>query len=73
MNCKTCGGEMIQKSRTRLVTVGVLMLGSIVIPFYLHWFWAPAIILVLTGIYLLVWATLGGGGWCRTCKKFSMF
>jgi len=72
MKCKTCGGEMIQKSRPRLVAVGGLMVASVVIAFYFTWFWAPGIILLLTGIYLLSWATLGHGAWCRNCKKFSL-
>ncbi len=73
MKCKTCGGEMIQKNRSRLIVVGVLMVASIGIPFYLPWFWMPGIILLLTGGYLMMWATLGRGCWCRNCKKFSLF
>jgi hypothetical protein len=73
MNCKTCGGEMIQKSRTRLLVVGILMLAAIAPPFYFPILWAPAVILLLAGIYLLIWAAPGRGLWCRTCKKFSIF
>ena len=73
MNCKTCGGAMIQKSRNRLLTVGALMIASIAIAFYLPWFWAPGIILLLTGAYLILWATLGRACWCRNCKKFGLF
>ena len=73
MNCKTCGGEMIQKSRARLITVGLLMLASLLIGFFIPAFWIPGIILGLTGGYLLVWATLGRGCWCRNRKKFSVF
>ena len=69
--CPTCGGEMIQKSKTRLIVVGLGMIASIGIAFIFPLFWGPGIILVLTGIYLLVWATVGKGRWCRTCKKFS--
>ncbi len=64
---------MIQKSRTRLFAVGLLMVVSLAVAFYLPWFWAPGIILALTGAYLLLWATLGRGGWCRKCKKFNLF
>ena len=73
MNCKTCGGEMIQKSRGRLFIVGVLLCGSIAVAFFGPIFWGPGIILVLTGLYLIVWATLGKGCWCRNCKNFSFF
>jgi hypothetical protein len=33
----------------------------------------PGVILLLTGLYLVVWAALGRGRWCRRCKKFSIF
>ena len=69
--CNTCGGEMIQKSRWRLLIVGVLMLAAIGGVLLTPLFWAPGIILMLTGAYLIVWATLGRGCWCRTCKKFG--
>jgi len=64
---------MIQKSRLRLVTAGLLLMASSALAFRFAWFWAPGIILFLTGAYLLVWATLGHGGWCRNCKKFNLF
>jgi hypothetical protein len=63
---------MIQKSRLRLFLVGLLMIASLAVANYVPYFWAPAIILVLTGGYLIVWATLGRGRWCRTCKKFGV-
>ena len=69
--CPTCGGEMIQKSRARLIVVGLGMIASVAIAFAVPLFWAPGIILALTGIYLLAWATLGQARWCRNCKKFS--
>lgn len=72
-SCPTCGGEMIQKSKARLIVVGLCMIASVAIAFVLPWFWAPGIILALTGIYLLAWATLGKACWCRNCKKFSVF
>jgi hypothetical protein len=70
-SCPACGGEMIQKSKVKLIMVGLCMLASVVIAFLVRWFWAPGIILALAGIYLLVWATLGKARWCRSCKKFS--
>ena len=73
MKCKTCDCEMIQKSRVRLIAVGLVQMALIAVAFRYSWFWAPGIILFLAGAYLIVWATLGRGGWCRTCKKFSLF
>ncbi len=64
---------MIQKSRWRLFIAGVLMIASIVAALLFPFFWAPGLILVLTGAYLIVWATVGKGYWCRNCKKFSIF
>lgn len=64
---------MIQKSRWRLFIVGFLMSASIVAAFFFSFFWAPGLIFFIIGIYLMVWATLGKGYWCRTCKKFGVF
>jgi hypothetical protein len=73
IKCNTCGGEMFQKSRVRLFFVGFCMVASIAIAALVPYFWAPGAILVLAGGYLMVWATLGKGLWCRTCKKFNVF
>ncbi len=69
-SCPSCGGEMIQKSRARLSIVGLCMSASVAMAFVFPGFWVPGIILALTGIYLLVWATFGQARWCRTCKAF---
>ena len=69
--CPTCGGELIQKSKTRLVMVGLIMIASAAFALVFPWFWVPGILFGLTGIYLLFWATLGKARWCRNCKKFS--
>ena len=63
---------MVQKNRSRLLAVGILMLASIAIAFFVPYFWLPAIVLGAAGAYLFVWATLGKGCWCRACKKFSI-
>ena len=34
--------------------------------------WPLAILLALTGGYLLLWATMGKGAWCRNCKRFEL-
>ena len=72
ISCPTCGGEMIQKSKPRLIVVGLCLIASIAIACFVPLFWAPGIILALTGVYLVVWATLGKAHWCRNCKKFSL-
>jgi len=71
MKCNTCGAEMFQKSRARLIVVGLIMILSVSVAIRFSWFWGPGIILFLIGIFLLTWATLGRGCWCRNCKKFN--
>jgi uncharacterized protein (DUF983 family) len=70
--CKSCGSEMVQKSRKRLLAVGVLMVIGAVGVRFSRFLWVPAIVLALTGVYLIVWAGLGRGYWCRTCKRFAI-
>jgi hypothetical protein len=72
MKCKRCSGEMIQKSRPRLLFVGLAMCSSIALAFFYKFLWAPAILLALAGAYLIIWATLGKGQWCRNCKMFNL-
>ncbi len=72
MKCPTCGGETIQRSRARLLVVGLLMIGATGLVFVIPYFWIPAVVLLLAGSYLVAWATLGRGRWCRQCKKFSV-
>ncbi len=69
--CPSCGGAMIQKSKSRLIIAGFIMIAAAASAFAIRWFLLPGIILALTGIYLLVWATLGKARWCRNCKTFS--
>ena len=70
--CRTCGGTMVQKDTVRLFVVGLAMVASPAVAAFFRFLWAPAIVLVLTGTYLITWATLGRGYWCRECKKFSL-
>ncbi len=70
--CATCGGEMIQKSRPRLIVTGAGMLASVGVAAIFPLFWLAAVVLVPTGLYLLAWATVGKARWCRTCKKFGV-
>jgi hypothetical protein len=64
---------MVHKNTPRLFVVGLAMVASPAVAAFVPFFWAPAIILALTGTYLITWATLGRGYWCRECKKFSLF
>ena len=70
--CRTCGGGMVSKSPLRLFLVGLVMVASPAVAAFVPYFWTPAAILVLTGAYLMIWASLGRGSWCRECKKFSL-
>jgi hypothetical protein len=70
--CRTCGGRMVHKSPLRLFLVGLVMVASPAVAAFVPYLWAPATILVLIGIYLMIWAIIGRGYWCRECKKFSL-
>jgi hypothetical protein len=63
---------MIMKSRGRLFIVGVLMVAAAAAAYFVPYFWIAAILLLLIGSYLIAWATLGKGAWCRECKRFSL-
>ena len=45
ISCPSCGGEMIQKSKARLIVVGLCMSASVAIAFAIPLFSAPGIIL----------------------------
>jgi hypothetical protein len=69
--CRRCGGRVVHKGRARLAAVGGLMLAGLGLGFLWPPLWAPAVVLGLTGAYLLVWASAGRGRWCRGCKRFD--
>jgi hypothetical protein len=71
IHCRRCGGEVVQKPFARLVLVGVAMLAAASIAGVWRLLWVPALLLALTGIYLVAWAVLGRGRWCRWCKRFD--
>ena len=70
VQCRRCGGEVVQKSRSRLALVGALMLVSVGLGVLWAPLWVPAVVLGLTGVYLMAWASAGRGRWCRGCKRF---
>ncbi len=69
--CMRCRGEVVQKSRVRLGLVGALFLAAPVAGLLWWPLSLPAGGMALTGVYLLLWATLGRGRWCRGCKRFD--
>ena len=66
------GHDCVQKDTVRLFVAGLAMVASPAVAAFVRFLWAQAIVLALTGIYLITWATLGRGYWCRECKKFSL-
>jgi hypothetical protein len=70
--CDRCGGEVVQKSRWRLFAVGAILCAAPVLALFFSYFWLPGIVCALIGLYLIVWATLGRGLWCRQCKTFRI-
>jgi putative effector of murein hydrolase LrgA (UPF0299 family) len=63
---------MIQKSRPQLLIVGICMIALFGLTVVVHTLRVPGIIVGLTGLFLIVWATVGKGRWCRQCKTFRM-
>jgi hypothetical protein len=70
VHCRRCGGEVVQKPVARLVLFGVVMLAAACLGGVWPLLWVPALLLALTGIYLVAWAVVGWGRWCRGCKRF---
>lgn len=69
--CQRCGGEVVQKNRKRLALVGAVLLVALGLSVLKPFLWMPGAILGLTGAYLLAWALVGRGRWCRGCKRFN--
>lgn len=68
--CSHCQGPLIRRNPLQLFGVGVLLCASLSIAYWTALFWVPGIILFLAGAYLIAWATLAKGKWCRQCKRF---
>ena len=69
--CPQCRGELIRRNPVLLFVVGILLCASLAIAFFVKLFWVPGIILFLAGLYLIAWAVLARGMWCRQCKTFA--
>jgi len=70
--CPQCGGPMIQRNRAALFVVGIVMAAAPLLAHFVPLLWVPAVIAFLAGAYLVAWATIGGGQWCRQCKTFRI-
>jgi hypothetical protein len=51
--------------------VGLLQLAAVGLGFLWWPLWLPAVLCGLSGAYLLAWALVGRGRWCRGCKRFD--
>jgi hypothetical protein len=71
-SCPQCGGPMIQRSRAGLLAVGFVMAAAPLLAHFVPLLWVPALISFLAGAYLVAWATIGKGQWCRQCKTFRI-
>lgn len=61
----------MQFSRVNLGAIGVaLILIAAMMPLANRWLLLPGVAVALAGGWLILWATLGKGRWCRTCKIF---
>jgi hypothetical protein len=69
--CPKCHGALTRRNPAQLLVVGSLMCASLAIAFFAPLFWVPGIILSLAGLYLIAWAILAKGMWCRQCKTFA--
>jgi len=75
VKCPTCGGELIQQNRLMLIAFGICTLFAAAVTIRQGGFVDIVIALALMPIggYLIFWAVLAKGLWCRTCKKFPLY
>jgi hypothetical protein len=69
--CPKCQGALLRRNPVQLFVVGVLMCASLAFAFVEPVFWVPGIAVFLGGLYLIAWAILAKGMWCRQCKTFA--
>lgn len=70
MNCPTCGGAMREFNRIFVFVAGFAWFAAAVAMTQLGMLKYLSPLFGLTGIFFLIWATLGQGLWCRNCKTF---
>ena len=72
MNCPTCGAELQQRNRTRLIVTGIgFVVAAFVLVFLLHLavIVLAGVVLAVIGAYYLKWALALNGVWCRACGR----
>lgn len=73
MKCPHCDTDLLEKSRIALFLAGIFFLaGAVALVFLYTIIWIAALLLLVVAAYLLTWAILGKGLWCRTCKRFPI-
>jgi hypothetical protein len=72
MVCVQCGNPLIHRDRLLLFLVGVAMCATPLIAYFVPLLWAPTLLAMLAGVYLILWSSLGKGLWCRQCKSFRI-
>jgi Flp pilus assembly protein TadB len=71
LHCRRCGGQVVKKPLARLILVGLIFIATIGLAVIRPIILIPAILAALIGIYLLVWAVVYRGRWCRESKRFD--
>lgn len=66
--CNHCQGELTRRSRPLLLFVGAAFCLLPLLAIRMTWVWIPAFVMFPAGGYLVYWATVGRGLWCRQCK-----
>lgn len=69
MNCPHCNEPLIRRDRTVLLASGLVFVAAVLAGFISWWLLFPTGFLSLIGLYLIAWATIGKGLWCRQCKQ----
>jgi hypothetical protein len=63
---------MVRKSRPGLFCAGILMILWNTLVVVSLFFLISGAFFAVVGVYLIIWATLGKGCWCRNCKRFNV-
>ena len=72
MNCPTCGAELQQRNRTRLIITGIgFFAAALVLVALLHLAVVilAGVVLIVIGVYFVSWAVKANGLWCRECGR----
>ena len=72
MSCPTCGAELQQRNRTRLIVTGIgFFAAALVLVALLHLAVVilAGVVLIVIGVYFVSWAVKSNGLWCRECGR----